>query len=151
VADGAQPGREVLDDVAAAVGLIGRALAAIGEAYEQLDEHSADRVEEELFRPVQTAYGRAQRAHVGFAERRGLPRTTFEAASAGLPSQGVKGFLEGATDALAEADRALAELQDAMLEREIGDTELRSALAEVRRLIGDLPRRARELGRTFGR
>lgn len=151
MADGTESEREVLDAVADAVALIGRALAAIGEAYEWLDEHSADRIERELFRPAQAAYGRVKRAHADFAVRHGLRSTTFEAASAGLPSQGVQGFLANATDALGEADRALAALQDSMLEREIGDTELRTALAEVRRLVGDLPNRARRLGRTIGR
>ena len=34
---------------------------------------------------------------------------------------------------------------------EVGDAELRSALTEVRALLGDVPRRARELERTLGR
>ena len=53
--------RQLLDEVAAAVDALAVALAAIGAAYEQLDEHSADTLEETLFRPIQAAYGRAQR------------------------------------------------------------------------------------------
>ena len=48
------------------------ALAALGAAYEQLDEHNADRLEAELFGPVQRAYGRAKSTHAQFADRDGL-------------------------------------------------------------------------------
>src|SRR6266513_1433884 len=51
--------QELLDDIAAAIERLAAALADLGVAYEQLDEHSADRLEAALFRPVQTAYGRA--------------------------------------------------------------------------------------------
>jgi len=127
------------------------ALAAIGAAYEQLDEQSADRLEAELFRPVQLAYGRARRAHAGFAERHGLPGRTFEPASAGLASHGVKGHLDIAVEAVGEADRTLSTLQDSMLPVEVGDAELRAALAEVRELIGALPGRSRRFVSLFGR
>src|SRR3712207_8397736 len=59
----------------------GVALAALGAAYDRLDEAAADRLEEQLFRPVQAAYGRAQRTYAGFAERHGLPGRSFAAAS----------------------------------------------------------------------
>jgi hypothetical protein len=143
--------QELLDTVAEAIREIGVALAALGAAYEQLDEHSADRLEEELFRPVQAAYGRAQRTHAAFAERHGLAGRTFEAASAGHPSQGVRGYLEGALAAVDEADMLLVELQDSMRPVEVGDQELRAGLAEVRELVGDLRGRAREFVRTLGR
>jgi hypothetical protein len=142
---------ELLETVAEATDEIGLALAAIGAAYEQLDEQSADRLEEELFRPVQVAYGRAKRTHAGFAERHGLPGRTFTAGSAGLPSQGVKGFLERAVDAVTEADAALAQLQDSMMPVEVGDPELRAGLAEIRELVGDVGARARRFVSTFGR
>jgi hypothetical protein len=143
--------RELLETIAEAIEEIAVALAALGAAYEQLDEQSADRLEEQLFRPVQAAYGRAQRTHAGFAQRHGLPRRSFEQASAGLPSQGVKGFLERADEAVGEADAILADLQDSMRPVEVGDPELRAGLAEVRELVGTLPDRARELVRTLGR
>jgi hypothetical protein len=143
--------QELLDTVAEATDEIAAALAALGAAYEQLDENSADRLEEHLFRPVQVAYGRAKRTHAGFAERHGLPGRAFEAANAGLPSQGVKGFLERALGAVAEADLILSELQDSMRPVEVGDAELRAGLSEVRELIADLPARGREFVRTFGR
>jgi hypothetical protein len=142
---------ELLDIIAEAIDEIGVALAALGAAYEQLDERTGDRLEEQLFRPVQVAYGRAQRTHTGFAERHGLATRTFEPANAGVPSQGVAGFLERAVDAVATADEMLIELQDSMRPVEVGDAELRAGLAEVRALIEQLPDRARLFMRSFGR
>jgi hypothetical protein len=149
--DTQQARQDLLDGIADAIDAIGTALAALGGAYEQLDEHTADRLEAELFRPVQVAYGRARRAHAGFAERYGLPGRTFAPGEPGHPSQGVKAFLETAVDAVADADDTLAELQDSMLPVEVGDPELRAGLADVRELVGDLRGRARELTRTLGR
>jgi len=149
--DARQARQELLDTIAEATDELGRALAALGAAYEQLDENSADRLEEQLFRPVQVAYGRARRTHAGFAERQGLPGRAFESAAAGAPSHGVKGFLDAALEAVADADAALAGLQDSMMPVEVGDAELRAGLAEVRELIGELPLRARAFLRTFGR
>src|SRR5438093_4307577 len=81
---------QVLDALAAAADDLGLALACLGEAYEQLDEHSADRLEELLFRPVQMAYGRAKRTHAEFAARHGLPGRAFEQRPPGVISQGAK-------------------------------------------------------------
>ena len=61
--------QQLLDTLAEATEALGSALAALGEAYEQLDERSGDVLEQELFRPVQLAYGRARRTHTAFAER----------------------------------------------------------------------------------
>jgi hypothetical protein len=143
--------RQVLEALARAVEEIGVALAALGEAYELLDETTADRLERELFRPVQSAYGRAQRTYAGFAERHGLPGHTFESATQGAPSTGVKGFVEATVEAAARADGELVALQDSMLPIEVGDAELRAGLQEVRELLGELRGRARELVRTLGR
>jgi hypothetical protein len=143
--------RQLLEDFAAAIDALGVALAALGAAYEVLDERTADRMEEELFRPVQAAAGRARRAHSTFASRYGLPAGEFAAGSAGPPSLGARGFLDRAVEAVAEADDALAELQDSMLPVEVGDPEVRAALADVRGLVGDVHGRARELVRTLGR
>jgi hypothetical protein len=142
---------QLLGTVAEATDQIGEALAALGAAYEQLDEQSGDRLEAELFRPVQVAYGRARRTHSGFAERHGLPGRSFEPATAGLPSQGVRGFVEHAVEALEEADAIVAELQDSMRPVEVGDAELRAGLAEVRTLLGEVPGRARQVQRLLGR
>jgi hypothetical protein len=143
--------QQLLDTIAAAAGKLGAAVSSLSEAYELLDEHNADAVEEALFRPVQMAYGRAQRAHSGFAERHGLPGRTFEAAIAGAPARGARGFLDSAVAAVGDADQLLATLQDSMLPVEVGDQELRADLEQVRSLIGGLGARARELERTLGR
>jgi hypothetical protein len=141
----------LLDDVAQSIEELGVALAALGAAYEALDEDSGDRLEEALFRPVQAAYGRAQRTHAAFAERYGLPGRSFAPASAGLPSQGVKGFLERAAEAIAESDLLLVELQDSMAPVEVGDEQLRAGLSEVRALLADLQDRAALFVSRFGR
>jgi hypothetical protein len=143
--------RQLLEALARATDEIGAALAALGEAYELLDEQTADRLERELFQPVQAAYGRAQRTYAGFADRHDLPGHAFAPSPAGAPSRGVKGFVDAALDAAGRADGELAALQDSMLPIEVGDTELRAGLQEVRELIGELRGRARELVRTLGR
>jgi hypothetical protein len=149
--DAGQARVELLHDLAVATDALGRALAALGEAYEQLDERTADALEEQLFGPVQKAYGRAQRTHAGFAERFGLPGRTFAPGTGGPPSRGARGFVEDATAAAAEADARIAELQDSMRPVEVGDAELRAGLSEVRRLIADVPAHARAFLRVLGR
>ena len=141
----------MLDALAKAVGEIAVALSALGEAYEQLDEQTADRLEQELFRPVQAAYGRAQRTFGSFAERYGLPGRVFEQAPPGAPSTGAKGFIDLAVEAVARADQELAGLQDSMLPIEVGDEELRAGLQEVRELLDAIRKRAKALERTLGR
>jgi hypothetical protein len=141
----------LLDTVATAIEQLGVALAALGEAYEQLDEQSAERLEEQLFRPVQIAYGRAQRTYAGFAERHELPSRAFPPAPMGAPSSGARGSIDTANAAVAAADATLAELQDSMAPVEVGDGELREGLREVRELLGQLSGRSREFVRTLGR
>jgi hypothetical protein len=143
--------QHLLDDLAIAIDELGTALAVLGAAYELLDDNTADRMEEELFRGVQTAYGRAQRTHTAFATRYSLPTRTFTQPGAGLPSQGARMFLERAGEAIDEADNALAELQDSLMPVEVGDPELRAGLAEIRQLVAELQGRARGFVRTFGR
>ena len=78
--------QELLDTVGDATDELGAALASLGAAYEQLDDHSADRLEEQLFRPVQAVYGRARRTHAAFAARHGLPGALpLAAANGDLP------------------------------------------------------------------
>jgi hypothetical protein len=143
--------QELLDTVAEAIDEQADSLAALGAAYEQLGTMPADRLEEELFRPVQAAYGRAKRTHAGFAQRHSLPERTFSPANPGLPSTGIRGFVDAAVESAAEADAVLAELQDSMMPVEVGDAELRAGLAEVRELLADVRGRAREFVRTLGR
>jgi hypothetical protein len=148
----AEARQDLLDQLADAIERIGFALAALGAAFEQLDERNAERLETELFGPVQVAYGRAKRTHTQFAARHGLTTPPFAADSEpGIPSTGARGFIDNAVNAVAEADTALADLQDSMLPAEVGDPELRAALADVRELLGGVRQRARELERTLGR
>ncbi len=143
--------QQVLDALAAAADEIAVALALLSEAYEHLDENAADRLEEELFRPLQAAYGRAKRTYAGFATRCEMPGRTFHSPSQVAPSSGTKGLIEAAVEAAGRADGALVELQDSMLPVEVGDAELRAGLSEVRELVGGLRGRAREVTRTLGR
>ena len=143
--------QQLLDTLAEATDDIGVALASLAAAYEQLDVNHADELEEALFRPVQLAYGRARRTHTEFAGRHGLPTRQFEQSSAGLPSIGAKGFIDNAVVAVGKADHALAELQDSLLPVEVGDTELRASLADLRGLVGSTTQRARDVVRTIGR
>jgi hypothetical protein len=142
---------QLLAAIAEATDAIGAALSALAAAYEQLDTVNADRLEEELFRPVQLAFGRAGRAHAGFATRHGLPGRQFAQPPPGLPSTGARGFIDNAGAAVGRADAVLAELQDSLLPVEVGDQELRAALADLRELIATFGQRARELVRTLGR
>jgi hypothetical protein len=147
----AEARQELLDGFADAIEHIGLALAALGAAYEQLDEHNADRLEAELFGPVQRAYGRAKSTYAQFAERHGMPSRTFATPSAGIPSTGAKGFIDNAVADTTAADGALSAIQDSSLPTEVGDVELRAALTDVREQLGGVRQRARELERTLGR
>lgn len=145
--------RELLGATAEAAEAIGVALAALGEAYELVDEDTAERLERGLFGPAQAAYGRMRRGHAEFAARCGLPAASFGVAQSapGAPSIGAAGYVEQALEAAEHADDILSELQDSMLPVEVGDPELRAALADVRTRLAELPPRARELLRTLGR
>lgn len=147
----AEARQDLLDAVADAIEDLARALAALGVAYELLDVHNADVLEEALFGPVQVAYGRARRTHADFAARHGLPDRTFTTPPPSAPSTGVKGFVDEAVAAVTSADATLATLQDSMMPIEVGDGALRAGLANVRELIADVPRSARALTRTIGR
>jgi hypothetical protein len=143
--------QQLLDTLAGAIEQIESALASLGAAYEQLSAQHAEELEEELFRPVQLAYGRGRRIHAEFAARHGLPSRKFEPSSPGLPSIGAKGFIDNAVVAVGRADSALVSLQDSLLPVEVGDAELRAGLGELRGLVGNLTQRAREIVRTLGR
>lgn len=143
--------QQLLDALAEATDDLAQALAWLSSAYEQLDDQHADRLEEQLFRPVQRAYGRAKRAHAEFAGRYGLAGREFETPSPGAPSTGVKGFIEKAVDAVGRAETELVALQDSLMAIEVGDSDLRAGLTEVRQLIGTLSQHARSFVRTFGR
>jgi hypothetical protein len=143
--------QQILDALAAAADEIALALALLSEAYEHLDERTAERLEGELFQPLQAAYGRAKREHVGFAQRHELEGRAFATPSPVAPSSGTKGLIDAAVDAAGRADGMLGELQDSMLPVEVGDTELRGGLSNVRESLGGARARARDLVRILGR
>ena len=147
----AEARQQILDDLGGANERIAFAVACLGTADELLSIGPADRLEAELYGPVQRAYGRGKRTRMQFAERTGFEVSEYESPSPGLKSQGAKAFVERAVAAAADADRRLADLQDTMLPVESGDAELRSGLSEVRTLLAVLPGNAREFLRTLGR
>jgi hypothetical protein len=145
-----QEGRErILQDVDAAAAQIELALSYLTDAYELVDEGVADRLEEQLFSPVQAAYGRARRTLNEFVRRYELDGAGAQAAPGSRP-HGARELIEGAVDAIEQADHWIAELQDSMLPVEVGDPDLRAGLSETRELIGPLPARAHELVRVLG-
>lgn len=146
-----EAGEQILEAQATAIDQLGLAVACLGEAYEQLADAEADRLESDLFRPAQKAYARVKRTRDAFAVRSGLPGRPVEPLSPGLRSQGAKAFVEGAIEAAGMADDAIADLQDTMLPIEYGDAELREGLASTRELLATLPGASRELLRTLGR
>ena len=147
----AEARQEMLDEIAIALDDVAVAVADLGEAYELLDDTTADRLEGELFKPVQLASGRLKRTHAAFAGRVGAVARAVAPATPGHPSQGVRGFLGHAGDAAARADVRLAELQDSLRPIDVGDEELRAGLSETRRILGEVPGRARLFVRTLGR
>jgi hypothetical protein len=142
--------QQLLDELEAAAGALAIAVAALGEAYEALDDQNADRLEEVLFRPATHASGRAKRTYSEFAQRHGFPPVTFDTGAAGHAS-GARGHIDHAVEAFENADGLLAELQDSMLPVEVGDAEVRAGIAETRTLLGPLPNAARQLERMLGR
>lgn len=143
--------QQLLDSLASAADGLALSLAEISEAYEQVDEGTAERIEEVLFRPVQAAYGRARRAHAAFAARSGLQGREFAPAPASAPGSGARALLELGVAHAQAADAALASLQDSMLPVEVGDPELRAELSAVRGALDHIGAKAGELLRTFGR
>ena len=141
---------QLLGEVALAIEELSRSIAFVGEAYDGVDEGMADRLEEELFRPLQGAYAAATRTHAGFATRSGLPVRRFTPAPAPGPRR-ARDLVEEAVDTAAHADQILADLQDSMAPVEVGDPELRAGLADVRRRLAELPARAERLVRVLGR
>jgi hypothetical protein len=143
--------QQLLRDVALASDELSLSLASLGEAYEALDEQTADRLEEDLFRPVQLAYGRLKRAHTEFAARYGLAGREFPDRSPGLHSDDPRVYIRRAIDAAERADQGIAELQDSMRPVEVGDVDLRAGLSEARSLIAGVPARGERLLGVLGR
>lgn len=142
---------ELLDGLAAAIAELEFAIASLGEAYEQLDSASADRMEEQIFRPLQLAIGRVKRTAKEFAERHGLSARVETADPAAHPSVGARSFIGAAVEAARAADRALAGVQDSPKLVEVGDPELRAGVADARMHLNGVSGAARELARVLGR
>jgi hypothetical protein len=143
--------RQLLDELGQAIDHLSTALAALGEAYEAADERTADELEGQLFRPVQAAYGRAQRTRSGFAERHRLTADPLTPPAVASPSGDPRIHLERAIGEIEQTDHVIAEMQDSMLPVEVGDRELRDGLSEVRGLIAAAPEQGRQLVRLIGR
>lgn len=141
---------QILEDTASAVAEIDVAIEQLGEAYDHLDEHLADVMESEVFRPLQGAYGQLRRTQSDFAARHELS-TQAPATPVLPPPSDPRAALEAAADAIESADRIISELQDSMLPVEVGDQELRAGLSEVRQLLDPLPAACDHLVSSVGR
>jgi hypothetical protein len=141
----------IIREVDQAADQIQLALDYLGDAYEQVDESLGDRLEEQLFGPVQGAYARARRTKSEFVSRHGLTDRNGHELDAGSRPHGAIALIEAAGEAVEQAEQWLAELQDSMLPVEVGDEQLRAGLAETRSLLAPLPARAGELVRILGR
>ena len=142
---------QILADLGTALERNAVALSCLGGAFEVLTTAPGEKLEDELYRPVQKSFGRGQRAHSAFAEKTGNPTVKFELPDPGAASQGPRSYIDRAVVAAANADRALSDLQDTMYPIEFGDADLRAGLAEMRELLAPLPVAAREFVRTLGR
>ncbi len=134
-----------------AADLIGASLGALSAAYENVDDQTADRLEERLFGPVQQSYGKAKRTLAGFASRHGLPARTINPPEEPPTSLDTRELIQLAGRSAVEADQALAGVQDERSFVEVGDAELRSSLAEVRAALAPVPQQAALMLRTLGR
>ena len=143
--------QQILDELAEPIERIGFAAGRLGEAYEALSVGAADRLEAELYMPVQKAFGRGKRAYTQYAERHGLSPRSFAPGQLGVPHDGARGWIAEAVEAAAAADHMISGLQDSELAIEFGDPELRAGLSETRELLGRLPAASTTFMRSLGR
>jgi hypothetical protein len=141
----------LLDTIGEAIDELGKALAALGVAYELLDERSQDRLEDELFGPVQKGYGRAKKTYADFAARYSLDAATFPQPGSSSGSRDVRRFLDTASESVDEAEEILIHLQDSGQTVDYGDADLRAGLASVREVVGNVRTNSRQFTRTLGR
>ncbi|MGW0704460.1 LysR family transcriptional regulator [Streptomyces sp. NPDC002643] len=142
-------GTQVQDTLASATEQMTLALASLGEAYELLDDTAGDRLEKSLFRPVQLALGRTQRAHTAFAAAHDLPSRSCGRGHVPQPSADAKARIERAVTAAERANTALAELQGSMLPVDVDDPGLLAALSEIREHLDHVCGHAGEFVRTL--
>jgi len=134
-----------------AVEYLGEGLGSLGEAYESLDDQTADTLEEKLFGPMQRAYGRAKKTYSDFAARHGLEGRTFDAPASPVTSGKAADLIAAVAGSAEAAEYALTELQDDPAFLEVGDQELRAGVVSVREPIAHVPRDARLMLRMLGR
>jgi len=149
--DSAEARQELLQTIADAASHLGMSVGWLTLAYDHLDEATADELEEKLFGPVQKAYGRARRTHDGFAERFALSADPIQAGEPHAGNKQPRELITHATDEASHANSLLSELQDSMRPVEVGDAELRTGLADVRSLLGEVQSNARSLLGHLGR
>jgi hypothetical protein len=147
----AEARERILRELGSAADQIALALDYLSDAYEQVDVNLADRLEEQLFSPVQAAYARARRTGGEFVSRHALAGLDGHATPPVARPHGAAALIEAAGQAVEQADQWIAELQDSMLPVEVGDEQLRAGLSETRGLLTGLPLRAHELVRILGR
>jgi hypothetical protein len=143
--------QQVLDDLASALDQVDLALAGVSGAYELLDDATAQRVEDALFRPLQTASAQLRRTRSEFAARHDLTGDGGERQPLHAAAGSAAVMIQDAAAAATRADMRLVELQDSMLPVEVGDRELREGIERVRTVLGDFGQRSREITRTIGR
>lgn len=141
----------IAGDLAGAAELLAAAASSLGEAYERLDAATADRLEDELYAPVQRASGRARRALGQFCERFEIESREIAAPSAAAGGHDARALIDRAIAAVADASHTLAGLQDSGHPIEAGDAELRRAITEIRELADGVPAKARQFQRSLGR
>src|SRR5215469_14164003 len=96
-----QEGRErIVRDLASASEQIELALSYLTDAYELVDEGLADRIEEELFSPVQASFGRARRTLGEFTRRYQLRDSATPPAASGARPHGARELVQSAADAI---------------------------------------------------
>jgi hypothetical protein len=150
--DPAQARRALVDELLDAAAEISTAIAYASAAHERLDDTSADRLEAQVFAPLQKALGTLRRAAGGFAARHGDPAASSSAPPPEPhPSQGVAALLEGCGAAARTADEHLGALQDSLVLVELGDADLRAGVSDARRRLGEVPTALRAFTRTLGR
>ncbi len=88
--DSADARRELLGEIERAGDHLSVALSDLSEAFELLDDTTAERLESELFGPVQAAYGRIRRTHDEFARRHKLAEGRSPQPPGELPGGGSK-------------------------------------------------------------
>ena len=144
--------RELLGATAEAADTIGVALAALGAAYELVDDDTARSAG---VGAVRAGAGGVRAGEAGHARVRGAARA---AASAFAVADAGRAF--GAARAATSSRRSRRSstpttsspsCRTRCCPVEVGDPELRAALADVRTRLGEVPVRAAELLRTLGR